>query len=477
VSADPRVAIVGGGISGLAAAYELTRLGVSFVLIERAPQCGGVVVTERIGGYTIDAGPDALLTQKPGAIDLCRELAIDTRLRAQASHTTYVVRGGCLRPLPEASVMGIPTRWSSFATSDAFSWPGKLRMAAEVCLPARSPREDESIASFIGRRFGREAVEYLAEPLLAGIHGGDPSSLSMRASFPRLIEMEASSRSVIAGLRRAATPASRSRPPLVALPGGMSELTAALVHAIPARAIRTGIAVQAITRLRGGYALQVSDRETFDVPAVVMATPPSMTGRLLHGVDRELTDLCRRIRAASVATIALGYRRASVTHPLNGTGFVVPRVERARTRAVSWVSSKWTDRAPADRVLLRAYVGSINDPAAVDLADDALVATAQRDIAPLLGIREGPELARVYRWRDAIPQLEVGHATLMQTIDDRLRMLPGLFVSATGFRGTGIADCVADARHQASRAAAYAVSSYDFARASSISDRTRSAFG
>jgi oxygen-dependent protoporphyrinogen oxidase len=393
-----------------------------------------------------------LLTQKPAAVALCREVGLDSRLHPQLTRATYVVRRGRLRRLPEASVLGIPTRWSSFATSGAFSWRGKLRMAAEVCIAPRPAAGDESIASFIGRRFGREAVDYLAEPLLAGIHGGDPWRLSMRAAFPRFLELEARSHSVIAGLRAARGPRS-SAPPFVALPNGMSELTAAIMCRIPAHAIRTGAGVDRIGVARGVYVVRLSNGEQVSVPTVLMATPPRSITRIIQPLDAHLSDLCGRIRAASVVTVALGYVRSTIRHPLDGTGVVVPRTEGFRTRALSWVSSKWADRAPAGRGLLRAYIGGINDPEAIDLDDAALAAIAHRDAAKLLHITGDPALTRVYRWRDATPQLEVGHATLMEDIERRLRLLPGMFVSASGFRGTGIADCVADARTQAVRAA------------------------
>lgn len=451
---DPRVAIVGGGISGLAAAYELAGRGIPFVLVERAARCGGVVVTDRIRGYVIDAGPDALLQQKPAAVALCGELGIAGRLRPQLARTTYVVRKGRLRPLPEASVMGIPTRWASFATSDAFSWRGKLRMAAEIGVPrrVRTDADDESIASFMGRRFGREVVDYLAEPLLAGIHGGDPSRLSMRAAFPRFLDLEARSGSVIRGIRRAAA----ARPPgspFVALAGGMTELTDALARRIPADAIRTDTAVDTIECVRGGFVLGLHGGARIDAPIVLVATPPVISSTLLRPLDGELAELCGRIRAASVATVALGYRRSAFRHPLDATGFVVPRTEGLRTRAVSCVSSKWAGRASADRVLLRAYIGGINDPDAVELDDAPLIAIAHGDAARLIGIGDDPELTRVYRWRGATPQLEVGHLQLMERIERRLAAIPGVLLSASGFRGTGIADCIADARLQAARAA------------------------
>jgi oxygen-dependent protoporphyrinogen oxidase len=309
------IAIIGGGISGLAAAYELTTRGTPFVLFERALRLGGVVHTERIDGYTIDGGPDALLTQKPAALDLCAALGLAARLQPQAARATFVVRDGRLRRLPEASVLGIPTRWMPFVTTDAFSLRGKLRMAAESLLPRGAPTGDESIASFVGRRFGREAVDYLAEPLLAGIHGGDPARLSMRLSFPRLLELEARHRSVIVGLRKS----SRSRqqqtsgaPPFVALPGGMAELTDALACAVPAASIRRGVSVRSLERTINGFVLRLPDGASQEARAVLLALPPPAASRIVESFDRDLDILIARIRMASVATVALGYRRDAV---------------------------------------------------------------------------------------------------------------------------------------------------------------------
>jgi oxygen-dependent protoporphyrinogen oxidase len=473
------LAIVGGGISGLAAAYECVRRDLPFVLFERAPRPGGVMHTERIDGFTIDAGPDALLTQKPAAIDLCRALGLGDRLQPQTARDTFVVRGGRLRRLPEASVMGIPTRWLPFATTGAFSPLGKLRMAADVVLPAAPPASDESIASFIGRRFGREAVDYLAEPLLAGIHGGDPARLSMRCAFPRFLELERLHRSVIVGLQRAAavrhsTTTATERPqskapaafatPFVALPGGMTELTGALMRALPSGPMRFGAGVADVRPCDGGFTIALDDGGTTTTSAVLLAAPPPATGRLASRLDSDLAALCARIRMASVVTVALGYKRAAVGHPLRGTGFVVPGREGMHIRAVSWVSSKWASRAPDGMVLLRAFLGGMLHPEAIDLDERELVARAAGESARLLAIDGDPVLARVYRWRDATPQLEVGHLDLMSAIESRLAAHPGVFISASGFRGTGIADCVADGRRQAANAAAF-LTSTDLARA------------
>ncbi|HEY2905384.1 MAG TPA: protoporphyrinogen oxidase [Vicinamibacterales bacterium] len=450
----PTVAIIGGGISGLAAAYELQARGISFVLLERAPICGGVVRTERIAGYTIDAGPDALLTLKPAALELCRELGLSPRLRPQTNRATFVVRNGHLRELPESAVLGIPTRWWPFVTTRAFSLRGKLRMAAEAFVTPGAG-DDESIASFMERRFGREAVDYLAEPLLAGIHGGDPARLSMRAAFPRFLDLESTHGSVIAGLRAKRRLAKSGSPasPFVALPGGMTELTDTLLSRLRPGSIRTGAIVDSIFESPSGYLIKTRDGSRIAASCVMLATPPAATSRLLRSIDPQLAFLCARVRSSSVVTVALGYPRSAVRHPLNGAGLVVPRTEGLSIRALSWVSSKWSGRAPDDRVLLRAYVGGTADPDAIRKSDADIAAAVQRDVAALVGATGEPEITRIYRWPNVTPQLEVGHGHLMAHIDRMLAAHPGLAVSASGFRGTGIADCVADAREQARRIA------------------------
>ena len=451
-----RIVIVGGGISGLAAAYELTRRGVPFLLLEASPRLGGVVRTEQVGGFVIDAGPDALLTQKPAAIELCHELGIGDRLRPQQHRGTFLVRNGMLRSLPETSVFGIPVDWTPFVTTRAISLRGKVRMAAEYLRPGRPRDEDESIASFMGRRFGREAVDRLADPLLAGIHGGDANRLSMQALFPRFLEMERRYGSLIRGFQ--ATARQRTRPaaaPFIAPLGGLRELVDALVGALPPASLRTGVRVDRIEAAGGqGYHLDLGDGDTVTADAVLLATPPRVTTLMVRGLDPFLAAACARIPAVSSVTVALGYPKRAVRHPLAGTGFVVPRSEAMSVGAVTWVSSKWEGRAPSDHVLLRAYLGGARDPGAIDLPDATILRRAHGDVSRLLGIAGEPMLARVYRWRDANAQQEVGHPALMARIEDHLIAHPGLFVSAAGFRGSGIADCVADGRRQAALAAA-----------------------
>ncbi len=445
--------IVGGGISGLAAAHELHRRRIPFVLIEGATRFGGVIRTEHVDGYVVDAGPDALLTQKPAGVALCEELGV--ALSPARSTRAFLAHRSRLRALPDAGVFGVPTNWASFARSRAFSTVGKLRMAGEYFVPPAASSEDESIASFMTRRFGREALQRLGEPLLAGIHGGDAERLSMGALFPRFLHFERTDGSVIRGLRRMrGRPTTPPGAPFVSVRGGTEVLVRALVASLPRASLISDVKVSRVER-RGEWRVQLANGQHVYAPAVLLATPPGTIADLVAAVDPALAGLLGRIRDVPVVTVALGYRRDDVRHPLAGSGFVVPKGEGASVNAVTWMSSKWMERAPADGVLLRASVGGARHPDAASWSSEDVLAGVREDVRRYLHITRAPVFARVYRMPHAGVQLEVGHLHLVERAQARLDALPGMFVSAAGIRGVGIADCVGDARVQAIAAAAY----------------------
>ena len=447
------VLIVGGGIAGLSAAWELARRGHTPMVLERAGRPGGVIRTEHVDGFVIDAGPDSLLVQKPAALDLCRELGLGDRLFPTLTpRTAFILRGGRLVPLPEGSVLGIPTRFSPFITTRLFSWRGKARMALELAVRPRRDQEDESIGHFMRRRFGQEAVTYLAEPLLAGIHGGDVNRLSMRAAFPRLVDAERTYGSVLRGLSavNAGSPSS-STGAFMSLPGGVEELVTTLVDRLPPGSVQTKAEVVDV-RGQGPFAVTLGSGEVIDTRAVIVAAPAWAAAPMLASIDAALTQRIAEIPYASSATVVMALRRDQVRHPLAGSGYVVPRPERHVLMAASWVSSKWPQRAPAGYVLLRAFVGGAYDLSILDQSDDAMTGAVLAELRGQLGITGEPALVRVYRWPRANAQHEIGHLQRMTEIDQRLASYPGLFVTGSGFRGTGIPDCVADGRATATRA-------------------------
>jgi oxygen-dependent protoporphyrinogen oxidase len=459
------VVVVGAGIAGLATAYELSRRRLSFVVLEQAARAGGVIHSEEVGGFTIDGGPDSLLIQKPQAIALCEELGLGGRLVAtKQPRIAYIQRRGRLYPLPAASVLGIPTRVGPFVRTGLFTWSGKARMGAELFVARRDDDGDESIGSFMTRRFGREATTYLAEPLLAGIHAGDVDRLSMKALFPRLMEVEKQHGSLLRGFRQRASANARSesagRTPqsdgaFKSLPGGLGEMIRTLVAALGESNVRTSCGATAVAG-NGPFIVRTRNGETIDARAVVVATPAYVTSTLLRERDPQLAAWCGEIPYASTATIVLAFRRGAIAHPLNGSGFVVPKVENTGLLAGSWLSSKWPHRAPDDdHVLMRTFVGGARDPKALERSDQELVALSIRALHPLIGITGDPLFTRVYRFDRGNAQHEVGHLSRIVDIDRALSHHPGLFITGSGFRAVGIPDCVADGRATAGQVDAW----------------------
>jgi protoporphyrinogen/coproporphyrinogen III oxidase len=449
------IAIVGGGITGLAAAHELTARQVPFLLIEASPRLGGLIQTEHTDGFTIEAGPDSVLAQKRAALDLIEELDL-TRdvISTRTPRTAFVLKRGRLYPLPSPSVLGIPTTLSGIARYRLLPPLARARVAMEPLVPV-ARHADESVAGFFRRRFGGATVGLVAEPLLGGIHAGDVDALSMHSLFPRFVDAETSGGSVLhafAGTRSASAGDGLFR----SLSGGMEMLVSAIERRIPAGRVRVGTPAHALERAPDEWLIR-TDRDTIRARAVVLTVPAPVAARLLSAVDAHVAARCAEVPYVSTASVAVAWRRDDVRHPLAGSGFVVARrYNSLRITACTWVSSKWEPRAPAGTALVRMFIGGAHDPGAVDLADDELIETAVRDVSPILGIRNAPLLVRAYRWRFAGAQHDVGQLARMAEIDEHLARQPGLFVAGSGFRATGIPDCVADGRAAATAAATYA---------------------
>ncbi len=461
-SPKPEVIVIGGGITGLAAAYELTRRGCPPLVLESSSRAGGLIHTERADGLTIEAGPDSVLASKPAALDLARELGLETSIQnVRPPGGAFVLRGTTLYPLPKPSVLGIPQTWAGLARYALLSPAARARLALEPLVPARRG-DDESIGSFFRRRFGAASVDLIAQPLLGGIHAGDIESLSMQSLFPRLLDLERKHGSILRApidpppvgpdLQVGSTPAS----PFRSLRGGMGTLVAALEARLEG-AIRCDSPVRGIERVEQGW--RVGDQI---VRAVIVAAPAFAAAPLLAPIDGEAAGLCAQVPYASTASVALAWPRTAIAHPLAGTGFVVARRPPSRGQqsdvritACTWVSSKWDERAPEGTALLRAFLGGAHDPDVLSLTDEAMVAAVRDDLGRVLGISAAPSLARVHRWPRAGAQHLVGHLARVEAIERRLAGHGGLFVAGSGFRAVGIPDCVADARRVAADAAAY----------------------
>jgi oxygen-dependent protoporphyrinogen oxidase len=443
------VLIAGGGISGLAAARDLTRTGRRVRLIEARPRLGGVIETEQIAGMTVEAGPDSLLMTKPSAAALCDELGLSL-VPTLTPRTAYILRDGVLHAIPKGSILGIPATPDAIEQATMLSPAGRARLARDFTEPAAAPgdADDDSIGGVVRRRFGDEAVRYLAQPLLGGIHAGDVERLSLRALFPRMAALDREPGSLLQALAGQRSNGAGEDGLFRSIPGGLGQLVDAIARQLPADAVSLGTTVVKLdANALGGYMATLSTGERVDTRAVILAVPAYTVAAIVASVDAPLAHVCASIPYSSSATITLAYRRDDVANQLIGTGFVVPRGEEAtRLLAASWVTSKWANRAPADIIMLRAFAGGTLDRDLLDRDDADLITLAHTDLAALHGLRARPIVARVYRWMNAGPQYEVGHLTRLARIETRLTWHPGLFITGSAFRGVGIPDTVADAR-------------------------------
>ena len=461
-----KLAVVGGGIAGLAAAHravELARergLPLELSLFEAADRLGGTIQTDRYEGFLVECGPDSFLSEKPWALALCRRLGIEDRLvrTDDRFRRTYIAFGGRLHPLPDGFQLLAPTRLGPFIRSSLFSWPGKLRMALDVVLP-RGGDPDESLGAFVSRRLGKEALERVAQPLVAGIYTADPDTLSLAATMPRFLELERRERSLILalwrGARRApaeAAGASGARWSLfVTFADGMEEMIRTLAARIPPEALRLKARVTGVTRDGAGWRVSTADGASAPADGVIISTESHQAGRMLRYTDPALAHLVEGIPYASSATVTLAWRRADIPHPLDGFGFVVPQIERRPIIACTFSSVKYPGRAPEGFVLMRVFMGGALNEAILDGDDETLTRVSRAELGELLGVQAPPLFSRVSRYPKAMPQYLVGHLARVEAIEGCLRGHPGLALVGGAYRGVGIADCVRSGEEAAAR--------------------------
>jgi protoporphyrinogen/coproporphyrinogen III oxidase len=476
----PRVVVVGGGITGLAAAHRLIEGAVSggasaqIVVLEAGDSPGGHVRTERHGDFLLEAGPDTLLTQKPWGVSLCSRLRPDVEIEdIGASHPrTQVVRRGRLVHIPDGFLMMAPTRVGPLLGSPLFSWRGKLRILAEPLVPRRpAGRDDESLASFVRRRFGREALERVAEPFGAALYMADAERLGLRATMPRFLDLETREGSVSRALRRAARSSrpfghGSGRSAFCTVRGGLGRLVDALVARLPSGGLRTRARVQGIERGPGTWRVRLENGESLEADAVLLACPAFESARLLHDTDPALSEELQHLEFASCATVNLAFSRGDVRVPEASFGFFVPRVENLPILACSYASEKFPERAPANTVVLRAFVGGATRPDAGSGDDAELVGRTVAVLRGLLGIRGEPVLARVHRFPRAMPQYGVGASAWLQRIGERTAAYAGLDLAGSARGAVGIPDCVRSGEEAADRIAAGLASARMAARVS-----------
>ena len=462
-----RLAVVGGGMSGLAAAHRALELATAggeradITLFEAAGRLGGSIATVERDGYLVEWGADMFVTDKPAAVGLCERLGIAGRLQGAnaAYRRSLILRAGRPVPVPEGFVLMAPASMLSVLASPILGLRGKLRAACEPLVPRRAQTGDESLASFVERRLGREALDRLVEPLVAGIYTGIPERLSLAATLPRFLEMERQHGSLWRAARRARSgkQASGARYELfVSLPRGMRELVEALEARLAGGGVRLELAaeVTGLAEQRGGYELgwqrrTATSREHFD--AVVMALPAPRAVPLLRGVAPGVARELAAIRHASSAIVVSGYRLSQVRHPLDAFGLVVPAVERRQVFAVSFASRKFSGRAPEGSIELRSFVGGIRQPHLCERSDEALCALVRRELGEMLGVRGRPEMELVARHDRAMPQYDLGHLERVAVIERELDRYPSLALAGNALRGVGVPDCVDSGERAAER--------------------------
>ena len=457
--------VVGGGITGLVAAWKLQEgaraagVALEVKLLEASNRLGGVIGTAHRDGFLLEQGPDSLITNKPAGTELCRAVGLSDHLigTQEGRRRSFVVRGGRLYPVPEGFYLLAPTSLWPFLTSRLFSWRGKLRMGLDLVLPGRPAAGDETLASFVRRRLGQEALERIAQPMIAGIYTADPEHLSLAVMMPQFLELERKHGSVIRGMiatglgGHGKSGTSGPRYGLFAtLSGGLEELPAAVAARLAPGTVTLDAPARDLRRAGGRWELDTPGG-TLRADLVCVALPPPRTAEVLGDLDPEIRGALAGIPCSSAATVNLGFRAADVAHPLDGMGMVIPATEGTTMMACSFSSRKFAGRAPEGTVLLRAFVGGALHAHAFALDDAAMVAGVRRDLERVLGLKAEPVVALVSRHAEAMPQYRLGHLDRVGTIERRLDRHPGLALAGNGYRGVGIPDCVQSGSRAAER--------------------------
>jgi oxygen-dependent protoporphyrinogen oxidase len=455
-----RVVVVGGGIAGLAAAHRLVELnsekslGLEVMLIEASPRLGGVIATEKIGDFIVEAGPDSFITEKPWALRLCERLGLTSRLvSTQAAYQKiYVVHNARLDPLPEGFFLLAPTRFWPFVQTPLFSWGGKLRMAAEIFLPRGAMDADESLGAFVRRRFGAEALDRVAQPLVGGIYAADPDQLSLSATMPRFKEMERVRRSVILSMVSDQRRRARNRETgsgarwslFVTLAGGMQELVDRIASGLPEGCVRLSTPITGLIRNmeKKLWKLTTHANESHEADGVILATPSFQTADLLRDVASGTADDLKQITHASTATVSLAFRQKDFPRPPDSFGFVVPAVEGRKIMACTFSSLKYPGRAPEGYVLVRAFAGGSLQPDLFRDDNATIVKNVRAELASLLGVTAQPFFSRLWRHPLSMPQYLVGHDARIRRIKTALDGFPTLALAGSAYHGVGISDCV-----------------------------------
>lgn len=443
------VAVIGGGISGLAAAYHLASRGHRVVVLERQVRPGGNAISERVQGFLMEHGPSSVNAAAPHATYLSRALGLEP-MRCELGGDVryrYLVADGALRRISSHAF--------GFLTSRYLSVGARLRLMAEFLVPPQGGPNEETVAAFCTRRFGPEFAERVIDPLVAGLFAGRAEILSMQAVFPALLDMERRHGSISRGLF--ASRCGGGKMPgrrLFSWREGVGSLPRMLAGRLGA-AVRTGVAVRRIRSTAGGFRVDVGIDTAFEAKAVVVATQPHVAAALLEGPDAIGAEAAASIAAPPIAVVFMGYSRARVGHPLDGIGYLTPTAERRAVNGALFCSSMFEGRAPAGSVALAAYLGGARAPHLATLPARELVALVHAEFVDLLGARGRPAVARVRQWRAGLPQYTLGHRRRVATLHGCAERVPGLFVTGNYLRGVSVAACLEQAVETAERVDRY----------------------
>ena len=450
------VAIIGGGISGLSTAYYLSKAGLNCTVIEARPRLGGVIQTEHIENCVVEAGPDSFLAAKPHATDLIRELGMENQVIGSNDHQrkTFIRRNGRMVELPDGVQMLVPTKILPMAMSSLVSWPTKLRMGLEwFRRPHATPERDRSVAEFVAEHYGQEAVDYLTEPLLAGIYGGDPAQLSISSVLGRFVELERKYGSLTRGVLAERPRVTGPRAPLFrTLRGGLGSLVEAVTNALANHARFLHRPVETLERTSTGFRLRVAGH-WLDADHVVLACEAHQASRLTSAVDARLSELLGSVPYSSSMTIALGFKREAVRDQMLGFGFLVPKRERRKLLACTWVGNKFSDRVSESLALLRCFLGGVGGESVLAESDDAIIASVREELAEIAAVTAEPVFSRVFRWPRSMAQYTVGHGGRLQELEARVESIPGLLVAGNAYHGIGVPDCIRMGKQAAAKIA------------------------
>ena len=436
---EGHVIVAGAGIAGLSAAYDLAKAGAPYTPIEKQPRLGGVIQTTAREGCIIAGGPDSFISQKPEALALIKELGLENEVIGSNDSTrvTYILRHGKLVRLPEGFRMIVPTRALPMLKSPLLSWGTKLHMGLEL-LRQPETHPDRSVAEFVIDHFGQESLDYLAEPLLSGVYGGDPREMSVNSVLGMFVELEKKHGSLARAILKTRTKSAESGGPLFrSLKGGLGVLTAKLAGTISSRQGD----VETVERNGSGFRVRVNGSWA-DASSVIFACPAWAAASIVTSLDARLAELLNQIPYTSSATVALGYDGAQFDGFRSGHGFLVPKVERHRMAACTFVGSKFDHRAPAGKLLLRCFFGGAGDDAILNEDDETLVAMATTELRAILGLTAQPLFTSISRCPRSMAQYTVGHAARWKEIQTRVAAIPGLYLAGNGYTGIGIPDCI-----------------------------------